>query len=129
LPYPEEENVLDKGGKYRWRVSAKREGKEEVVVESEFFVASNRVLEQVGKVRRLVEGDDPLGWLLAADLYDELGVYGKALPLFEKLAARSPEAASYQVALARYYTLAGREEDAKKARDRAKDLGVDLGNK
>jgi hypothetical protein len=126
LPYPEDEKVLDKGGKYRWRVWAVRDGKEEPVVESAFFVASDRVAELLAKVRRLADADDPVGWLLAADAYDAGGVYGKALPLYERLAVRSPDAANYQVALAAYYARAGRDADAQKARGRARELGVDV---
>lgn len=129
LPYPEEERVLEKSGKYRWRVTAVRDGKEEVAAESEFFVASDRVAEQLAAVRRLADGDDPVGWLIAADAYDAAGVYGKALPVYEKLARHAPGAANYQLALAAYYARAGRDADAKAARERAKELGAGAGGK
>jgi tetratricopeptide (TPR) repeat protein len=121
LSYPEEEKVLERGGKYRWRVLVLGEaGKEEVAAEGKFFTALDREVERLAKVRFLAEGTDPVGWLIAADSYDASGVYGKALPLYEKLAAHSPGATNYQLALAAYYTRAGREADAKKALERAK---------
>jgi hypothetical protein len=131
LPYPEDEAALPLGRRYRWRVTALLPGGKEAeapAAEGKFFTASAREVARLAKVRRLAEGDDPAGWLLAADAYDAAGVYGKALPLYERLAARSPNAVSYQLALASYYARAGREADAKKARERVKELGAKAGS-
>jgi hypothetical protein len=123
LPYPPLEQPLLQGGKYRWRVTAElKGGQEQPVVSSKFFTASERVADLLAKVPALARGDDPVGWLLAVEVYDLAGVYELALPLYEKLAARSPDAIGYQLALAAYYTRAGREADAKRAAERAQEL-------
>jgi tetratricopeptide (TPR) repeat protein len=123
LPYPEEEKVLTPGLKYRWRVAALLgEGKEERLLESKFFVASGEPAADLERARRLASGDDPGDWLLAAAVYEARGVHDKALPLYERLAARWPEAPNFQRALAAYYDRAGRPDRAKEARGRAAKL-------
>lgn len=130
LAYPEEEKVLTPGGKYLWTVTAVRDaGKDEQIVEASFFTMTERELERLAQVQRFAAGSDPSGWLIAADAYDAARVYGKALPLYEKLAAHSPRVAGYQLALAAYYTRAGRDAEATKALERARELSADPGRK
>lgn len=125
LPYPEGEKVLSPGLRYRWRVAARMgEDKEITVAEGKFFIATVREAERLAGAQRLAASDDPTSWLLAADAYDAAAVYGLALPLYEKLAARAPEAPNYQLALAAYYTRAGRVAEANRALERAKKLGA-----
>ena len=57
-------------------------------------------------------------------LYEEHGVYGEALVVYEKLAAKRPEEANFQLALANYYERGGRTEEATAARSKAKKLGA-----
>jgi hypothetical protein len=123
LPYPEEEDVLAPGLKYRWRVVARLKGaREQVVAESKFFVARKAQIAEAPGLRALAASADLADWLLAAATYEAEGVYDKALPLYERLARQAPDNLDYQIALVRYYTRAGRQDRAQEARERVKAL-------
>jgi hypothetical protein len=123
LPYPEEEDVLAPGLKYRWRVLARLKGaREQVVAESKFFVARKAQIAEAPGLRALAASADPADWLLAAAAYEAEGVYDRALPLYERLARQAPDNLDYQLALVRYYVRAGRKDEARKAQERVKAL-------
>jgi hypothetical protein len=122
LPYPEEEAVLKPGLKYRWRVSARVGGEEKEVVRSSFFTMTESRVRDLARLRSLAASADPGDWLLAAASYEAAGVYGKALPLFERLAEKAPQAANYQEVLAQYYQRAGQPDKARAAAERARKL-------
>jgi hypothetical protein len=125
LAYPPTEKPLAEGGSYRWRVQPVV-GKEpgETVVESKFSVLSGPERAQLAGAEKLAAGSDAEGWLLAAILYETHHAYDQALPLYERLAKRSPAEPAFQLALASYYTRAGREDEARAARARARKLGA-----
>jgi tetratricopeptide (TPR) repeat protein len=122
LPYPEDEKVLEWNQLYRWRVVARQGEEEKEIVESRFFTLSKKAVEDLTKLRPLTTSDEPSDWLLAATAYEAAGGYDRALPLFEKLAARAPKSANYQEALAAYYERAGQKEQAATARKKAEAL-------
>jgi hypothetical protein len=125
LAYPPKERLLAEGGSYRWRVQPVV-GKEpgEPVVESKFSVLPEQQRAQLAGAEKLAAGPDAEGWLLAAILYEAHRAYDQALPLYERLAKRSPGEPAFQLALASYYTRAGREDQARAARARARKLGA-----
>jgi tetratricopeptide (TPR) repeat protein len=128
LPYPEEEEVLVYGNMYRWRVTARLKGDEEKrAVESNFHIVRPEKLAGLRKLAVLASSDDPADWLQAVAEYQEAGVYDKALLLYEKLAARSPEAATYLQALAALYMRAGAKDQSEAARKKAEELARRMG--
>jgi tetratricopeptide (TPR) repeat protein len=125
LPYPEDEAVLKPGQKYRWRVTARLKGDaERPVIEGKFFTAREEQTAALRPLRALAQSEDPVDWLTAVAAYEAAGAFDNALPLYEKLAARSPAAANYQLALAALYDRAGDKDKADAARRRAKQPDV-----
>jgi hypothetical protein len=124
LDYAAKEKPLRPGLKYRWRVAALLgdEKEERVVDNSKFLVATKREMEALAKVRPLASSKDPDDLVLAAATYEAYGAYGEALALYEKLAARFPDEANFQAALANYNERAGRPDGAKAAREKAAEL-------
>jgi hypothetical protein len=123
LPYPEDKMCLDWGATYRWRVVALLDGnKTEEVARSTFFTPGQPLWPDLPRLELLSQSEDPADWLLAAALYESLGVHDRALGLWEKLAGKFPQAVTYQQVLANYYDSAGRPADADRARQQAKDI-------
>jgi hypothetical protein len=127
LLYPENEKPLQLGLLYRWRVSPViGEDRGEPIVASKFTVLTKGEVEALAWLDRLSASKSPEDWVTAAALYEAHGAISHALPLYERLAQRFPGEAAYQMALARYYQRAGRPELARKAKDQAKKLGVQI---
>jgi tetratricopeptide (TPR) repeat protein len=128
LAYPEKEKALEYSQKYVWSVTARLPGDEEkrVVEQSNFKRLLKGEPEALAPVGKLAASKEPADLLLAATAYEAYGVHDEALKLFEKLAELQPRVANYQLALARYYRHAGREDLAKEALERARKLGAEI---
>jgi hypothetical protein len=128
LDYPPKETALRPGAAYLWRVRARSATDEDLglVVDSEFATAGKMEAAELAALQPLAAGADTADWLQAALTYQEYGVYGEALALFEKLAAKQPDKPKFQEALAIYYERAGRTDEANKAREKAKRLRAEL---
>jgi hypothetical protein len=126
LDYPPNERALKPGTGYQWRVLARRGEDEDpvLVVDSKFSTPTKSEADDLAAVKPLAAGDNPADLLLAAVMYEEHGVYGEALAIYEKLAAKRPEEANFQLALANYYERGGRSAAAAAARAKAKQLGA-----
>jgi hypothetical protein len=126
LDYPPKEAALKPGLGYQWRVMARRGEDEDPdpVVDSKFSTATKTEAADLAAVKELAAGDNHADLLLAAVMYEEHGVYGEALAVYEKLAAKRPEEANFQLALGNYYERGGRSEEAAAARAKAKKLGT-----
>jgi hypothetical protein len=128
LNYPPKEKALRLGTAYLWQVRARSATDEDLglVVDSEFSTAGEMEVAKLAALQPLASGADAADWLQAAVTYQDFGVYGEALALFEKLAAKQPDKPKFQEALAIYYERAGRTEEAKKAQEKAKKLRAEL---
>jgi tetratricopeptide (TPR) repeat protein len=131
LPYPEKEKPLAAGVKYRWRVTAVRDGDVEqpVVAEGKFFTPTEEESAELARIKPLAERKEPAELLLAATTYEAHGVYGEALALYERLAGLAKDEPNFRVALANYYERAGLKEKARQARQEARKLGADVSDK
>jgi hypothetical protein len=131
LEYPPKEAALKPGTAYLWRVRAQKAEAEDLgqVVDSKFSTATKPEGEELAALKPLVAGGDDANLLLAAVAYEDHGVYGEALAMYEKLAAKRPEEANYQLALANYYERGGRLKEAEAAREKAKKLGAEVPEK
>jgi tetratricopeptide (TPR) repeat protein len=124
LAYPDKEAALQPGTKYLWRVYA-RQGENlgpKRVVDSKFMTLTKAEARELADLPRAAVSADVAEMLLAATTYEALGVYEEALALYEKLAMKLPGGANVQIALAGYYERAGREEQARMAREKARKL-------
>jgi hypothetical protein len=131
LAYPEKQPALKPGTKYLWRVYALR-GEDldpRRVVDSKFMTTTKEEAQELAGLPRAAASADVAELLLAAATYEAHGVYEEALALYEKLAEKLPAEANVQVALAGYYERAGRPEQAKAAREKARKLGAVLPGK
>jgi hypothetical protein len=128
LDYPPKRPALKPGTQYRWRVTVRRGEDEDPkpVVESKFATAGKEEVDELAALKPLAASADEADLLLAAVTYQAYGVYGEALALYEKLAEKQPNEPNFQLALASYYERAGRQEEAKAARDKAKKLGAGM---
>jgi hypothetical protein len=128
LEYPPKEPALKPGTKYLWRVTARGAKDEDLgqLVDSKFSTAGKEEVEELAALKPLAASADEADLLLAALTYQAYGVYGEALALYEKLAAKQPDEPSFQLALASYYGRAGRTKEAAAAREMAKKLGAKL---
>jgi hypothetical protein len=125
LPYPEKEKPLERGLKYRWQVFAISENKRETIAHlGSFLIATARMTEQIGKIGPLAASADPADNLLAALTYEAWGAWGDALPLYEKLADKSPTDGNLMATLGAYYERAGMEKESKAAWEKAEKNGV-----
>jgi hypothetical protein len=126
LTYPEKEKPLQQGRKYHWRVTALvGAGASAVpIVRSHFLVLTKDEIELLADLKPLVESKDPADLVMAAVFYEAFGVYGEALPLYERLVKLSPAEGNFHATLAKYYERAGRKDLARTARMRAKELGA-----
>jgi hypothetical protein len=128
LDYPPKEAALKPGVEYSWRVRAQKGEDEDLgaVVDGKFSTATNPEAQELAALKPLVAGGEEADLLLAAVAYEDHGVYGEALAVYEQLVAKRPEEANYQVALANYYERAGRTKEAEAAREKAKKLGAEV---
>jgi hypothetical protein len=131
LEYPPKESALKPGTAYLWRVRAQKGEDEDLgqVVDSKFSTVTKPEGEELAALTPLVAGGDVADLLLAAVAYEDHGVYGEALAVYEKLVAKQPEEANYLLALANYYERGGRIKEAEAARAKAKKLGAEVPEK
>jgi hypothetical protein len=123
LAYPVKEKPLWYGNIYSWQVTAGTDDRaEQLIAEGQFSVATRGEVAEMAPVQKLAASEEPADLLLAALAYQDYGVYDEALSLFERLAHQQPREPRFQFALAYYYARAGRAEEAKKAREQAKEL-------
>jgi hypothetical protein len=92
FPYPTGKEALQRGKTYHWTVKAiKRNGKTEIVVErTDFTIASKELEKELAELTPLLKSKDHDDWLLAAQVFESEACFGKALPLYDKLARERP---------------------------------------
>lgn len=126
LASPPNEKPLKHGRKYRWRVHVNlKDGKHREVVTSHFLVAYKEEIEEVESVKKLADSSDPPDLILAAGTYEAYGAYGKVLEIYERLGLQQPEDPNIHALRAYCYLKAGRENEAREALKKAKDLGFE----
>jgi tetratricopeptide (TPR) repeat protein len=131
LAYPEKEAALQPGMKYLWRVHARRGENFDPnrAVDSKFMTLTKDEARTLEDLPRVAASGDVAEMLVAAATYEAHGVYEEALRLYEKLAEKLPDDPNVQVALSGYFERAGRVDQARAAREKARKLGAVLPEK
>lgn len=125
LPFPKDKPALQ-AVLHRWRVTARlKNGDDKEIVRpafASFAIATEREKKLLAAVEPLTRSNDPIDWLLAAEIYEARAVFEEARNLYLKLAEKLPNDARIQETLARYYRNGGQIDLAEKAEFQARQL-------
>lgn len=121
--YPLDARPLKPDAEYTWRVTAvTADGMKPAVTVGKFRILDEGMASDLARLAEMRKSDDPADWMLAAEAYSACGLYDEAVEVYEKLAEKRPKSAGVWRILSRYYDLAGRQDDAKKAQAKAELL-------
>ena len=129
LAYPSDAPPLKHGRRYLWRVRHTDRPDDSTTLTSEFSVATQSEAEELKRPAIWGASQQPDKILLAAMTFGIYGANDEALRMFERLTMLAPDDSAIWEHYADFCGLAGRADDARRARERAKSLETSAGQK